>query len=78
MIYMNSITQEFGDPHAVSSVNASGIGDVLDEIYNNFPEKENDEEDDGVIKVALIGNFIEKTPNFLVNKILRRKQGNCQ
>ena len=28
---------------------------MLDEIYNNFPEKEQDEEDDGWIKVALIG-----------------------
>ena len=26
-----------GEPFAVSSVNASGIGDVLDEIYKKFP-----------------------------------------
>lgn len=52
---MNFIIQEFGDPHAVSSVNASGIGDVLDEIYNHFPEKEQCEEDDGWVRVALIG-----------------------
>ena len=58
-----------GEPFAVSSVNASGIGDVLDEIYKHFPEKEENEEDSEIIKVALIGK-----PNVgkssLVNKIL--------
>lgn len=44
-----------GEPFAVSSVNASGIGDVLDEIYKHFPEKEENEEDSEIIKVALIG-----------------------
>ena len=57
-----------GDPYPVSSVNAIGIGDVLDAIYENFPEKTADEDDD-VIKVAIIGK-----PNVgkssLVNKIL--------
>ena len=57
-----------GDPYPVSSVNALGIGDVLDAIYENFPETE-EVEDDSVIKVALIGK-----PNVgkssLVNKIL--------
>ena len=58
-----------GEPFAVSSVNASGIGDVLDEVYKNFPKQEENEKDEGVIKVALIGK-----PNVgkssLVNKIL--------
>ena len=57
-----------GDPYPVSSVNALGIGDVLDAIYENFPESD-EEIDDTVIKVALIGK-----PNVgkssLVNKIL--------
>lgn len=43
-----------GEPHAVSSVNALGIGDILDEIYKFFPEYDTDEEDENVIKVALI------------------------
>lgn len=43
-----------GEPFAVSSVNASGIGDVLDEVYKNFPSKEENEEENDVIKVALI------------------------
>lgn len=58
-----------GEPFAVSSVNASGIGDVLDEIYKHFPEQRENEEDSDVIKVTLIGK-----PNVgkssLVNKIL--------
>ena len=58
-----------GEPYAVSSVNAKGIGDVLDAIYEKLPP-ENEEENDGdVIKVALIGK-----PNVgkssLINKIL--------
>ena len=57
-----------GDPYPVSSVNALGIGDVLDAIYEEFPEAE-EEVDDTVIKVAVIGK-----PNVgkssLVNKIL--------
>ena len=57
-----------GDPYPVSSVNAIGIGDVLDAIYESFPEKD-ESEDEETIKVALIGK-----PNVgkssLVNKIL--------
>ena len=43
-----------GEPHPVSSVNAIGIGDILDEIYNHFPEEKEDNEEDETIKVALI------------------------
>ena len=58
-----------GEPHAVSSVNAIGIGDVLDEIYNHFPENIEDTDDGTITKVAVIGK-----PNVgkssLINKIL--------
>lgn len=58
-----------GEPYPVSAANALGIGDVLDALYENFPEKSDDEDDDGRIKVALIGK-----PNVgkssLINKIL--------
>ncbi|HJJ11063.1 MAG TPA: ribosome biogenesis GTPase Der [Clostridiaceae bacterium] len=58
-----------GDPHPVSSINALGIGDVLDAIYEKLPKNDNEEDDSTVIKVALIGK-----PNVgkssLVNKIL--------
>ena len=58
-----------GEPYPISAANALGIGDVLDQIYECFPEKTEDEENDERIKVAVIGK-----PNVgkssLVNRIL--------
>ena len=58
-----------GEPYPVSAANALGIGDVLDAIYEKFPEKKDDENDEDRIKVAVIGK-----PNVgkssLINKIL--------
>ena len=58
-----------GDPYPISASNAIGIGDVLDKIYESFPEKTSDEDEDDIIKVAVIGK-----PNVgkssLINKIL--------
>lgn len=44
-----------GEPLGVSSVNASGIGDVLDEIYKYLPKEKEKNEEEEIIKVALIG-----------------------
>lgn len=58
-----------GEPYPVSATNAIGIGDVLDEIYEKFPEDTENETEEDVIKVAVIGK-----PNVgkssLINKIL--------
>ena len=58
-----------GDPYPVSAVNAIGIGDVLDAIYEHLPKDDNNQDDSEIIKVAIIGK-----PNVgkssLVNKIL--------
>lgn len=58
-----------GTPYPVSSVNAIGIGDVLDAVYEYFPEDSMESDNDGIVKVAIIGK-----PNVgkssLVNKIL--------
>lgn len=58
-----------GEPHPVSSTNALGIGDVLDAIYEHFPNQNENEVEDEIINVAIIGK-----PNVgkssLVNKIL--------
>lgn len=58
-----------GEPYALSAANALGIGDVLDAIFEHFPEKDERDDDKELIKVAIIGK-----PNVgkssLVNKIL--------
>jgi len=58
-----------GEPIAISAANAKGIGDVLDKVYNLLPDKTSDEEENEIIKVAVIGK-----PNVgkssLVNRIL--------
>ncbi len=57
-----------GDPVPVSSVHGHGTGDLLDLIVNNLPAEGNEEEENDVIKVAIIGK-----PNVgkssLINKI---------
>lgn len=58
-----------GEPMAISAANAKGIGDVLDRVYNLLPSKDALEDDNEIIKVAVIGK-----PNVgkssLVNRIL--------
>ncbi len=58
-----------GEPFPISSTNALGIGDLLDEVYSNFPREDQQESDDEKIKVAIIGK-----PNVgkssLINRIL--------
>lgn len=58
-----------GDPYPVSSTNALGIGDVLDAIYEHFPPQKENEDNEEIINVAIIGK-----PNVgkssLVNNIL--------
>ena len=62
-----------GDPVAVSSIHGHGTGDLLDECFKYFPEADDEEEDDDVIKVAIIGK-----PNAgkssLVNRILGQER----
>ena len=58
-----------GDPMAISSVHGLGTGDLLDKLYSFVDFEETEEEDDDVIKVAVIGK-----PNVgkssLINRIL--------
>ena len=58
-----------GDPYPISAANALGIGDVLDAIYEHFPEKDAGEDNDEVIKVAVIGKT-NVGKSSLINKIL--------
>ena len=58
-----------GEPLAVSSVHGIGVGDLLDEIVANLPEIAESDEEEDVIKIAVIGKpSVGKSS--LVNKIL--------
>ncbi|HIY22057.1 MAG TPA: ribosome biogenesis GTPase Der [Candidatus Flavonifractor merdigallinarum] len=58
-----------GDPIAVSAVHGHGTGDLLDACFEHFPPEDEEEPEDDVVKVAIIGK-----PNVgkssLVNRIL--------
>jgi GTPase len=59
----------FGEPFPISAGHGTGLGDLLDEVVKHFPEVDEEEYDEDVIRVALIGR-----PNVgkssLVNAIL--------
>ena len=62
-----------GDPFPISASNALGLGDLLDEVFGKFPKKNGNEDEEGIVKVAIIGK-----PNVgkssLINKILGEKR----
>ena len=62
-----------GDPYPVSAVNQLGFGDLLDAVVENFPEGTENDEEEGVTRVAIVGK-----PNAgkssLVNKILGQER----
>ena len=59
-----------GDPIAVSSTHGHGTGDLLDEVIKYFPEEDNEEEDEEVISVAIIGK-----PNVGKSSLVNRISG---
>lgn len=56
-----------GEPFPVSSVHGHGTGDLLDEVLKYLPDEQSDDEDDGTIKVAVIGK-----PNVGKSSIINR------
>ena len=44
-----------GDPMAISSTHGLGVGDLLDRVFELFPEKETEDDEENVIKVAVVG-----------------------
>ena len=59
-----------GDPFPVSSVNKTGIGDLLEEVAKYLPDPKEGEEEDDAISVAIIGK-----PNVGKSSIVNRLIG---
>ncbi len=59
-----------GDPIAVSAVQSLGLGDLLEEAYNYFPEDSDSDEEEDIIKVAVIGR-----PNAGKSSLINRIMG---
>ena len=58
-----------GEPIAISAANRMGLGDMLDMVVSYFPEKTEEEEEDDIPKIAIVGK-----PNVgkssLINKLI--------
>lgn len=59
-----------GEFITVSSIHGLGMGDLLDEVYENFPEEEEEDVDDDTIKVAIVGK-----PNVGKSSLLNKTTG---
>lgn len=59
-----------GDPVAVSALQSLGLGDLLDEAYKYFPEEDEEDGDEDIIKVAVIGR-----PNAGKSSLINRITG---
>ena len=59
-----------GEPIPVSAVSKLGLGDMLDAVSAHFPEAEENEEDDTIPKIAIIGK-----PNVGKSSIINRIAG---
>jgi GTP-binding protein len=58
-----------GDPYPISSVNRTGIGDMLDKVCESFTMGDGEEEEDDAIRIAIVGK-----PNVgkssIINKLI--------
>lgn len=59
-----------GEPYPVSAVHGHGTGDLLDAVFEYFPENTEHEDDDEYIKVAIIGK-----PNAGKSSLVNRVAG---
>ena len=60
---------ESEEPIPISAANRQGLGDMLDEVIKEFPDKSEEEDQDDIPKIAIVGK-----PNVgkssLINKLL--------
>lgn len=63
----------FSDPYPVSAAHGTGLGDVLDDIFNRFPLEESDDRQDQPIAFAFIGQT-NVGKSSLVNAILKENR----
>ncbi len=71
--YQNDVYEFYnlgiGEPYAISASNRMGLGDLLDEVIAHFPEHSEEEEEEEIPKIAIIGK-----PNVgkssLLNKLI--------
>lgn len=59
-----------GEPRPISAANRMGLGDMLDEVIQYFPEQTEEEEEDDRIRVAIVGK-----PNVGKSSIINRLLG---
>ena len=59
-----------GDPFAISSVNRTGVGDMLDEVVKYFPSPGEEEEEDDRVRIAIVGK-----PNVGKSSVINRLIG---
>lgn len=59
-----------GEVYPVSSIHGLGMGDLLDAIYEHFPQTDGEDSDDDTVKVAVIGK-----PNAGKSSIINRVLG---
>ncbi len=59
-----------GDPFAISSVNRTGVGDMLDEVVKYFPAPGEEEEEDDRVRIAIVGK-----PNVGKSSVINRLIG---
>lgn len=58
-----------GDVIPVSSIHGLGMGDLLDEIFEHFPETDEEDYDEDIIKVAVVGKP-NSGKSSLINRVL--------